>query len=59
VADVWCPHCGELIDTFVDEGGGVEQDYIEDCAVCCRPIRFRAVYSASNGEFDVEASAET
>jgi hypothetical protein len=34
-----CPYCGEpaeaLLDLSVDE-----QDYFEDCPVCCRPIRF-------------------
>ncbi len=36
---VQCPYCGEsfeaLIDTTVDE-----QQYIEDCEICCRPITF-------------------
>ena len=59
MADVTCPHCGERIDTFVDEGGGSEQEYIEDCAVCCRPILFRAVFSEERGEYDVDVSAET
>lgn len=34
-----CPYCGEVIDTTVDPSGGSAQ-YIEDCSVCCRPIRF-------------------
>jgi len=53
-----CPHCGELIDTFPDPGGGEEQEYIEDCSVCCRPIAFRAVLDESGREFTVEASDE-
>jgi len=32
-----CPYCGEpnlvRVDTSVEE-----QDFIEDCTVCCRPI---------------------
>ncbi|MBL8298055.1 MAG: CPXCG motif-containing cysteine-rich protein [Rhodanobacteraceae bacterium] len=32
-----CPHCGESFDSRVDLSAG-DQDYIEDCAVCCRPI---------------------
>lgn len=39
-AAVECPHCGEsftiLVDTSVPR-----QDYVEDCFVCCRPIRFK------------------
>jgi hypothetical protein len=37
-----CPYCGEPIDLEIDESGGVEQHYIEDCSVCCRPIEVRA-----------------
>lgn len=55
---VTCPHCGEPIDTFPDPGGGESQEYIEDCAVCCRPILFSATLDESTGDFDVEASPE-
>lgn len=37
-----CPYCGEPIDLEIDETGGPEQHYIEDCSVCCRPIEVRA-----------------
>ena len=32
-----CPYCGETIDLLIDESEQ-EQNYIEDCQVCCRPI---------------------
>lgn len=32
-----CPYCGERISVLVDHSEE-EQDYIEDCEVCCRPI---------------------
>ena len=32
-----CPCCGERIELAVDDSAG-DQDYIEDCQVCCRPI---------------------
>ncbi len=32
-----CPYCGEAFDSSVDPSAG-SQRYIEDCAVCCRPI---------------------
>jgi hypothetical protein len=36
-----CPYCGERIEVIVD--CSVEfQEYIEDCAVCCRPITLAA-----------------
>jgi hypothetical protein len=33
-----CPCCGEAIQLLVDCSGG-NQQYIEDCQVCCRPIQ--------------------
>ena len=36
-AQLQCPYCGESIDLLVARS--IErQNYIEDCAVCCRPI---------------------
>lgn len=37
--NVDCPYCGEPFETLVDSSAG-NQDYIEDCPVCCRPIEF-------------------
>ena len=34
----YCPYCGQLIDLLVDCSLGM-QEYIEDCSVCCRPIK--------------------
>jgi len=36
---VRCPYCGERLDTRVDLTAD-EPAYVEDCAVCCRPIEF-------------------
>ena len=33
----YCPYCAEPITLLVDTSEG-EQQYIEDCEVCCRPI---------------------
>lgn len=46
-AEVVCPFCGQAEELYVDLGGGEEQTYVEDCAVCCRP---RIVHVAP-GEF--------
>jgi len=32
-----CPTCGETIVIPLDPSGGVEQQYTEDCPVCCHP----------------------
>ena len=38
--NVTCPYCGESIELLIDDSAA-EQDYYEDCSVCCRPIRIR------------------
>ncbi|MDF1692192.1 MAG: CPXCG motif-containing cysteine-rich protein [Zhongshania sp.] len=32
-----CPYCGERVELLVDSSEG-EQQYTEDCEVCCRPM---------------------
>ncbi len=32
-----CPYCGESFSSTADLSAG-SQRYVEDCAVCCRPI---------------------
>jgi hypothetical protein len=44
MAEVECPHCGELLAIALDSGGGSKQDYVEDCQVCCRPSRIHLQY---------------
>ncbi len=36
---VQCPYCGEMIEVVI-EYAGENQQYIEDCQVCCQPINF-------------------
>lgn len=55
---VQCPYCGEWIDVFVDTGGASTQDYIEDCSVCCHPIRMLVSIDFETGETHVTASSE-
>ncbi|MFT5780895.1 MAG: hypothetical protein ACI9EB_000252 [Pseudomonas sp.] len=37
--DYQCPYCGEAAQALLDLSGG-DQQYVEDCPVCCRPIEF-------------------
>jgi hypothetical protein len=37
-----CPWCGESIELLVD-CSVEQQDYIEDCSVCCSPINVSVV----------------
>jgi hypothetical protein len=32
-----CPYCGEPVEVRVDPAGPDEEQYVEDCPVCCRP----------------------
>jgi DNA replicative helicase MCM subunit Mcm2 (Cdc46/Mcm family) len=32
-----CDACGEEIVIPIDAAAGSEQEYVEDCPVCCRP----------------------
>lgn len=35
--NISCPYCGEVFETSADCSAG-DQEYIEDCQVCCQPI---------------------
>jgi hypothetical protein len=56
--ELYCPHCGEVLDAYVDPGGGERQEYIEDCAVCCRGVLFTAEYVAEEGSYAIAVIAE-
>jgi hypothetical protein len=55
-ANVNCPYCGEVISVLLD-GSIDEQEYIEDCQVCCRPIVLHVRVSA-DGSCTAEARDE-
>ena len=54
---VHCPYCGESFETNVDASGG-SQEYVEDCAVCCRPIVFRLTTDADGNLAALETRRE-
>lgn len=50
---IMCPYCGEDIDILIDDSAG-NQDYFEDCSVCCRPIRIRLdTDNSGNVQFEI------
>jgi hypothetical protein len=51
-----CPYCGESIDVLIDFED-MEQEYIEDCQVCCRPITF-VISSSINGDLSLSVHSE-
>ena len=52
-AIVYCPSCGEANEVALDPGGGNDQEYVEDCQVCCRPWLMYVKY-ARDGTAEVE-----
>ena len=56
-ASIQCPCCGEQIEIVVDCSVD-NQEYVEDCSVCCRPMVITVV--ASDGELvAVDSRAES
>jgi hypothetical protein len=55
--DVTCPYCGEpgSVDLESEEEDGAE--FVQDCAVCCRPWQVR-VRVGRDGAVDVSVGAE-
>lgn len=50
-----CVYCFQTNEIVVDATGGLEQSYIEDCQVCCRPNRLRIIVDADLESADVAA----
>jgi len=57
-ADVSCPYCGERVEVILDPGGGAEQEYVEDCEVCCRPWQVHVRFRGSFPSVDVTTLSE-
>lgn len=55
-ANISCPYCGEPISILLD-GSVEEQEYIEDCQVCCKPITLH-VQVSGDGVCMVDARDE-
>lgn len=41
-----CPYCWEMISMLMD-ASVPRQEYIEDCEVCCNPIKIEPVFENS------------
>ena len=53
-----CPTCGERIVIPVDRSGGDNQQYVEDCPVCCNPNVIHVEFFEANDPARVWADAE-
>ena len=54
---IGCPYCGEII-SILAVPSVPEQEYIEDCQVCCRPMILR-VTVITEDEIEVSARSES
>lgn len=52
-----CPYCGEGLWIELDFTGGIKQDLIEDCQVCCSPINIIASID-KDGNLELSAKRE-
>lgn len=50
--DYQCPYCGEQAEALLDLSAG-DQEYIEDCPVCCRSIVFSLQTDGEDWSLDV------
>ena len=53
-----CPTCGESIVVPLDHSGGEEQQYVEDCPVCCNPNVIHVEFMGAGEPPRVWAEAE-
>ena len=58
-AEVICPYCGEPQEIALDPGGGADQEYVQDCEVCCRPWNVHVAFHRNgSARVTVEAADE-
>ena len=53
-----CPACGEEIVIPLDPTGGRDQEYVEDCPVCCHPNVIHVEFDPEWEEPRIWAEAE-
>ena len=52
-----CPNCGEAIELLIDDSIS-DQEYIEDCQVCCRPIIIMQTSDINSGDVVISVRNE-
>jgi len=46
--EIHCPYCGEPLEIAIDWSVR-EQEYVEDCQVCCQPMLLRVTLGDTDG----------
>ncbi len=58
-AEVVCPYCGESQEIALDPGGGPDQEFVQDCEICCRPWNVHVAFRRDgSARVSVEAADE-
>jgi hypothetical protein len=52
-----CDSCGEEIEVSLDPSAGNDQEYVEDCPVCCVPNLLRINWD-DEGRVSIQAQRE-
>ena len=52
-----CPYCGEPQDVAVDDTAG-DQQYFEDCQICCKPMWMSVSLDPDTGEIQLSARSQ-
>lgn len=55
---IYCPYCGEPQTILIDPSV-MQQSYIEDCQICCRPIEFEVQVSADGEEVSINMATDS
>jgi hypothetical protein len=53
-----CAWCFEVNEIFIDLSAGEDQEYVEDCQVCCRPNTIRVHIDIDAHRVTLENEAE-
>ena len=54
-----CAYCGEQNEALIDPSGGLSQEYVEDCTVCCRPNVLRIMIDLETSSLSIESEPES
>jgi Cysteine-rich CPXCG len=52
--EFYCAYCGEPNLIFIDLSAGMQQSYIEDCQVCCRPNQLYIQIDEDSLEIEID-----
>ncbi|QMU61826.1 MAG: CPXCG motif-containing cysteine-rich protein [Gammaproteobacteria bacterium] len=53
-----CSYCGERLEILIDSSAG-NQDYVEDCQVCCSPIEISVQIDSSGEIANIQSKRDT